>query len=457
MPRLRAHLLTIGDELLSGDVVDGNKAWLAQRCRLLGVEVVRATTVRDREDEIVAAIHVAAEHADLCLVSGGLGPTTDDLTAASAAKAAGVGLERNADLEARLIAFFSSRMPAVTALSPQSSARDREALIELNLKQADLPAGAVVLANPIGTAAGFGLRVGACWLYSMPGVPRELRKMMREQVEPRLIAAADLTPVARRIYRAIGRGESSLQQGVSPALAEARTRSAGLANMYVHYRARYPEVTLILEATPGPDGATASADELASLDDVLREGIGAALYAVGPGNGPPELATVLVGALIERGLTLATAESCTGGGIGEAITSVPGSSRCFVGGVIAYTNVIKRDQLGVGQADLDAHGAVSEPVVRAMAEGARTRLGSDLAIAVSGVAGPGGGTPGKPVGTVDVALAYAEGTDYKRLNLFGNRAAVRRATVLWALKLIWDRLGLPPAQLEISPDADEPA
>jgi len=453
-------LLTIGDELLSGDVVDANKAWLAQRCRLLGVEVVRATTVRDREDEIVAAIHVAGELADICLVSGGLGPTTDDLTAASAAKAAGVGLERNADLAARLRAFFAQRMPATG--TSQIMDRDRDALIELNLKQADLPVGAVVLDNPIGTAAGFGLEIGRCWLYSMPGVPRELRKMMREQVETRLLGLAQpgggreqwqIAPVARRIYRAIGRGESSLQQGVSPTLAEARTRSAGLANMYVHYRARYPEVTLILEATPGPEGLAASADELASLDEALREGIGPALYAIGAGEGPPELATVLVGALIERGLTLVSAESCTGGGIGEAITAVPGSSACFLGGVIAYANVIKQGQLGVSPDDLASHGAVSEPVARAMAEGARTRLGSDLAIAVSGIAGPGGGTPDKPVGTVDVALAHAEGTDYKRLSLFGNRAAIRRATVLWALKMVWDRLGLPPAQLEVSPDA----
>ncbi|MFV8749301.1 CinA family nicotinamide mononucleotide deamidase-related protein [Nannocystaceae bacterium ST9] len=454
MARPRAHLLTIGDELLSGDVIDGNKAWLAQRCRLLGVEVVRATTVRDREDEIVAAIHAAAEQADLCLVSGGLGPTTDDLTAASAAKAAGVGLERDAELAAGLTAFFSRRIPTPRS---EAAARDRDALIELNLKQADLPRGATILANPIGTAAGFGLQVGGCWLCSMPGVPRELRKMMREQVEPRVRERWNLSPVARRIHRAIGRGESSLQQGVSPALAEARTRSPGLANMYVHYRARYPEVTLILEATAGPDGVAATPEELTSLDAALREGIGPALYALGPGNGPPELAHVLVAALIERNLTLATAESCTGGGIGEAITAVPGSSACFLGGVIAYANAIKQNLLGVDPVDLDTHGAVSEPVARAMAAGARARLGSDLAIAVSGIAGPSGGTPDKPVGTVDLALAHAEGTDYKRLELFGNRAAIRRATVLWALKMVWDRLGLPPAQLELPADADEPA
>lgn len=440
MPRPRAHLLTIGDELLSGDVVDGNKAWLAERCRLLGVEVVRAATLRDREDEIVAALQAAAEHADLVITSGGLGPTTDDLTAAAVARAAGIGLERNAELAARITAFFSQRMPG------------NQALIDLNLKQADLPAGAVVLDNPIGTAAGFGVRLGGCWVFSLPGVPRELRKMMRERVEPHVVSTFGVAPIARRIYRAIGRGESSLQQGVTPALEQARARSPGLAAMYVHYRARYPEVTLILEATPSPEGVAATPDELASLDAALREGIGPALYAIGPGRGPADLASAIVQALTARGLTLVSAESCTGGGIGEAITTVAGSSACFLGGVIAYANAVKQAQLGVPADALEQHGAVSEPVARAMAEGARTRLAADLGIAVTGIAGPGGATPGKPVGTVDVALAHAGGTEYKRLSLFGSRATIRRATVLWALKMIWDHLGQPPLVGEIASD-----
>jgi nicotinamide-nucleotide amidase len=441
MPRPRAHLLTIGDELLSGDVVDSNKAWLAERCRLLGVEVVRAATLRDREDEIVAAIQAAAAHAELVITSGGLGPTTDDLTALAVARAGGLGLERNAELAARITAFFSQRMPG------------NQALIELNLKQADLPAGAVVLDNPIGTAAGFGVHLrGQCWVFSLPGVPRELRKMMREQVEPRVIANFGVAPIARRIYRAIGRGESSLQQGVTPMLEQARMRSPGLAAMYVHYRARYPEVTLILEATPDAAGNTATPDELATLDAALHEGIGPALYAIGPGRGPADLASAIVRTLSERGLTLVSAESCTGGGIGEAITTVAGSSACFLGGVIAYANAVKQAQLGVPAELLEQHGAVSEPVARAMAEGARNNLKADLGIAVTGIAGPGGAVPGKPVGTVDVALAHAGGTEYKRLSLLGNRATVRRATVLWALKMIWDHLGQPPLVGEIVSD-----
>ncbi len=426
--RVRAHLLMIGDELLSGDVVDRNKAWLGRRCRVLGVEVIRASTIRDREAEIVAAMRSAAEEAELCLVSGGLGPTTDDLTAACAAAAAGVGLVRRPELAARLETFFAER---------------GRALIEANLKQADLPEGALVLDNPIGTAAGFAVELGGCWLFSMPGVPRELQQMMREQVEPRVRERFELRPVPRRVYRALGSGESSVQHNVAGVLAGARARSPGLANMFVHYRARYPEVQLILEATPGAaaEQAGASAEELASLDAELRAAIGPALYSISAGDDEDEsLVKLLVTRLCERGLTLASAESCTGGGIGAAITSVPGSSACFVGGVIAYANSVKIAQLGVAPEDLEAHGAVSEPVARQMAEGARARLGASIGVSTTGVAGPGGGTEAKPVGTVDVAVASSAGTIYKRLKLFGKRETIRYATTQWALKLVLDSL-----------------
>ena len=431
MASVRAHLLTIGDELLSGDIVDRNKAWLGKRCRALGIEVVRATTVRDRLDEVVAAMRAAADDAQVCLVSGGLGPTTDDLTVESAAAAAGVGLVRHQDLADRLEGFFASR--------------GRE-LVEANLKQADLPVGAEVLDNPIGTAAGFALdldgREDPCRLFSMPGVPREMQLMMSEQIEPRLREQFSLRPVPRRVYRSLGRGESTVQQFVAPILEAARARSPGLANMFVHYRARYPEVQLILEATPGPDGHQATAEELASLDAPLAEAWGPALYAVGPDEGPAELDELLVKALIERGLTIASAESCTGGGIGFALTNIPGSSATVLGGVIAYANAVKINQLGVPEAALEAHGAVSEPVARAMAEGVRARLGADIGVSTTGVAGPGGGSPEKPVGTVDVAVATADETIYKRLRIFGRRDTVRYASIRWALKLVWDRLAI---------------
>ena len=439
--RVRAHLLTIGDELLSGDVVDKNKAWLGRRCHALGIEVVRATTVRDRKSEIVAAMHEAAAGAEICLVSGGLGPTTDDLTIEAAAAAAGVELVRHGHLAERLEAFFASR---------------GRALVEANLKQADLPAGATILDNPIGTAAGFALELrpptghAGCFLASMPGVPRELHQMMREQVEPRLRERFELRPIPRRIYRAVGSGESSVQHNVTRVLEQARARSPGLANIFVHYRARYPEVLLILEATPGEGGDAATVEELESLDAPLREAIGPALYTIlgddtetDADAGEGELATTLVQALIARGLTVATAESCTGGGVGQAITSVAGSSACFMGGGIAYANAVKMGGLGVPEQALLDHGAVSEPVARAMAEGARERLGADIGVSTTGVAGPGGGTPAKPVGTVDVAVATAAATVYKRLRLFGNRDTVRYAATMWALKMILDTLSDP--------------
>lgn len=453
MTRARVHLLTIGDELLSGDVVDRNKAWLGARCRALGLEVIRATTVRDREPEIIAAITAAAAEADLCLVSGGLGPTTDDLTAAAVARAAGVALVRDPDLAARLTAFFSARAPA---------------LIETNLKQADLPAGATVLANPIGTAAGFAVELPrpagsadasarGCWLCSMPGVPRELHKMMAEQVEPRVRERFELAPIPRRVYRAIGSGESSVQHNVRDVIAAARQRSPGLANLLVHYRARSPEVQLILEATPGADGSPgATAEELASLDAALAAAIGPALYHVGASAGDGDdgststdteldsAAHLVVARLTARGLTLVSAESCTGGGLGAAITAIPGSSACFLGGVIAYANAVKIAQLGVDPAALETEGAVSEPVARQMAEGARERLGATIGVATTGIAGPGGATETKPVGTVDVAVATPQSTLYKRLRLHGGRDAVRHAATQWALKLILDQLEALP-------------
>jgi nicotinamide-nucleotide amidase len=212
---VRAHLLMIGDELLAGDVVDKNKAFLGQRCRSLGIEVVRASTVRDREDEIVAAMREAAIGADICLVSGGLGPTTDDLTSAAAAIAAGVELIRHADLATRIEAFFASR---------------GRAMVEANLKQADLPAGATVLDNPIGTAVGFAVFVPvqdrSCWLFSMPGVPRELHKMMCEQVEPRVRERFELQPIPRRVYRSLGRGESAVQHAIQGPTAQPQRRAS---------------------------------------------------------------------------------------------------------------------------------------------------------------------------------------------------------------------------------------
>ena len=424
----QAQILTIGDELLSGDTVNSNLAFLGERCRRLGISVTRAVSVRDRIEEIVAALADVGRWADLCLISGGLGPTSDDLTAEAVASACGVQLVRNPEALAAMTEMF---------------ARFNRPMPEINRKQADLPAGADMLTNPIGTAPGFAVRLPdsaasgrRCWVGCMPGVPREMRRMMVEQIEPRLAREFTLPATHRRVYRAIGRGESAIAAELEPIVAEARTRSPGLANLYFHYRASAPQVLLIAEGTPGPDGARATMEELAELDAPFTQALYPALY----GLGDADLPTRLVAALTRAGQTVASAESCTGGRVGALLTEVAGASACYFGGVIAYDNTVKVGVLNVSRADLSQHGAVSEAVARAMAAGARRAMGTDFAVATTGVAGPGGGSPEKPVGTVDIAVADAEGCTYKRLQLHGERSLIQHVSAMWALKCLWDRM-----------------
>jgi nicotinamide-nucleotide amidase len=432
-----AFLLTVGDELLAGDIVDGNKARLAASARAWGLEVRRATSVRDRIEEIVAALQEAAAHAHVCLVSGGLGPTTDDVTTAAVAQAAGRPLRRDPGAVLRLEEKF--RRYGVPAMPPA------------NLKQADFPEGAEILDNPIGSAEGLrcelprpaasgaqgsGSAQPGCQVFVMPGVPHELERMLAEQVAPRVRERFSLRSVPRRVYRMIGLGESAVAAKVEPIVARARARSPGLRAVYVHYRAHMPQVTVAIEATPGPGGEQATAAELASLDAELVEALAPAIYGIGEA----ELPARVVAALTAAGLRFATAESCTGGGLGALLTSIPGSSACFRGGIISYDNDVKERLLGVPADMLAAHGAVSEPVARAMALGARRQLGSDLAAGITGIAGPGGGSPDKPVGTVHIAVADGEETYHKALHLRGSRGIVQAASALWALELLWKRL-----------------
>ncbi|MCA9709462.1 MAG: CinA family nicotinamide mononucleotide deamidase-related protein [Myxococcales bacterium] len=421
-----AHLVTVGDELLAGDVVDSNKARMAACARAIGLDVRRAITVRDRLRDIIGVLHDAAVEADVCLVSGGLGPTVDDLTASAVAKAAGHKLVRDDAARERLEEKFR---------------RIGRPMADINLKQVDFPEGAELLDNPIGTAEGFCVELPgrrACQVFVMPGVPRELERMLEEEVVPRVRRRFAPTPVPRRIYRSIGIGESSVAKRIEPVIEEARGRSPGLNAMFVHYRASTPEVSVILEALRGPNGEQATPEELESLDESMLKALAPGIYGIGQ----PYIAERLVPALVVAGLRVATAESCTGGGVGALITKVPGSSAAFRGGIISYDNQMKKQLLGVPSGLLVTHGAVSEPVARAMARGVRDRLGADLAVAVTGIAGPGGGTPEKPVGTVHIAVVDGFETFHKALLLHGDRAGIQRSSALWALKLLWDRLVL---------------
>ncbi|HEX2485897.1 MAG TPA: competence/damage-inducible protein A [Myxococcota bacterium] len=423
-----AEILTIGDELMRGEIVDSNKAVLAERLLRLEIETHFQSSVRDDPDDMRDAFLRARERADVVLVSGGLGPTRDDLTIEVLARTFGRELALHEPSLAEIRAFF---------------ARLGREMAEINAKQAWLPVGADVLPNPVGTAPGCALEAprdggrAPAVFFCLPGVPRELVRMMDEQVVPRIearLARAGRPPRAMRavLLRTFGLGESNLDQELRDVARE--------ADVALGFRTAFPDNYL----RPVARGATAEEAEarLAKVCDAIRERLGAIVY----GTGEEETMEHVVGALLAaRGLTLATAESCSGGLVGERLTAVPGASRYYRGGVVAYANEAKRDLLGVPAALLERHGAVSSQVARAMAEGARARFGVDLAVSTTGISGPDGGTPEKPVGLVFVGFASPEGSEALELFLPLDRERHRSLTAQIALDRVRRHLlGEPP-------------
>ncbi|MEZ4333897.1 MAG: competence/damage-inducible protein A [Myxococcota bacterium] len=427
---MNAEILTIGDELLRGEIIDSNKARLAQRLLLLDLDCRHQVSVLDDRADMRDAFLNAAARSDIVLVSGGLGPTRDDLTTEVLAETFGRKLELEPSSLAAIEAFF---------------ARVGREMAEVNRKQAYFPSGADVLANPIGTAPGFALRVERpmmgdaamreVFFFVLPGVPRELEKMMDEQVMPRLerlLDARDATSGGeRRIVRAallrtFGMGESTLE-------AELRDLARG-GEVELGFRTAFPDNFLrpVARAT-----SVAEADRrIAQTVRAIREKLGPIVFA----EGDDSMEAVVGRLLVEAGRTIATAESCTGGLIAERLTDVPGSSRYFVGGVVSYSNEAKRALLGVPGELIDREGAVSESVVRAMAEGARARFGSDFALATSGISGPDGGTPSKPVGLVWIAMAEGAGTHADSFVFAVDRTRHRGLTSQVALDWVRRRL-----------------
>jgi nicotinamide-nucleotide amidase len=378
---MKAEILTIGDEVLRGEIVDSNKARIAQRLLGLDIECHHQVSVRDDRADMRDALLMAVSRSDVVLVSGGLGPTRDDLTTEVVAETFGRPLHLDeASLEV-IRAFFQ---------------RVGREMSDTNRKQALFPEGADVLPNPVGTAPGFALEVSGCLVFCMPGVPRELDLMMDEQVMPRIAkrleAGGGVTRVRARILRTFGIGESSLEAELQDV---AREDGAELA-----FRTTFPDNFLRVFAR---GASVAEAD--ARIDHVakaIRERLGDLIY----GEGDESMAEVAGRLLGERGLTVAVAESCTGGLLAELVTAVPGCSAWFLGGVVAYANSAKQSLLGVPEPMLVEHGAVSEPVARAMAEGVRERFGADIGVSTTGISGPDGGTPEKPVGLVHVGIAW---------------------------------------------------
>ncbi len=375
---MKAEILTIGDELLRGEILDSNKSFLAARLCELGVEAYRQTSIRDDLGELVDAFRCAAARSDLILVSGGLGPTRDDRTTESIAKAFG-----------RKLVLDTASLREIE----QYFVRRGRTMAESNAKQAYFPEGSEVLRNPLGTAPGFALQESKSWFFCMPGIPAELVKMMNESVVPQIEKRSDLRKEVSStiLLRTFGIGESSLEEALKDCF-----HGSGVT---LGFRIAFPDLFLRLTAK-GNEPAKVQA-HLAQAQAVLRERLGAVLY----GEEQEDLEKIVVNLLRESHQTLAVAESCTGGWIAQRLTAVAGASEVFLGGVVAYSNELKAKLLGVDPALLATHGAVSEAVARAMAEGACTRLGAELSVATTGIAGPTGGSAEKPVGFAYVAIA----------------------------------------------------
>jgi len=387
------EVLCVGTELLLGNILNGNARWLAERLAAVGMPHHRQGVVGDNRERLIAAVHEAAGRCRVLVTTGGLGPTPDDLTTEAIAAAFGADLVEHAQVWADIQAKLAER-----GRQPDASLR----------RQALLPRGAAVLPNPTGTAPGmvWTPRPGFTVL-TFPGVPSEMRAMWEETAEPWLRNSGLAQGVfASRTLHFWGLSESTLAERVADLLAGQNPTVAPYAGA--------GEVKLRLTAQA--DDGEAAAALLAPVERELRARTGPCCFGV-DGQG---LAEVVLDQLRQRGETLAVAESCTGGGIGAALAAVPGASDVFLGGVIAYANSVKEALLDVPENLLLLHGAVSDPVAAAMAEGVRRRCGTTWAVAVSGIAGPGGATPEKPVGLVHIAVAGPTGCAVEPVH-FGSR------------------------------------
>ncbi len=414
MKTILAELLTIGDEILYGQIVDTNSQWMSVELSNAGIKVIRKTTVGDQEGEILAAFAEAEKRADIVLITGGLGPTNDDLTKPCLAKYFNCEVKIHEEALAEVTEFFTSR--------------GRE-LTEVNRQQAALPVCCEKVTNVLGTAPGMWFERNGKVFVSMPGVPHEMKRMMTDLVIPKLKKTFSTPAIYHKVIRTVGIGESFLAEKIAewenalpshiklaylPSLGEVKLRLTGIGN-----------TTELLEK------------ETEVLTEKLRDRIGQFIY--GYGEEPLEVA---VGKkLLDKKLSIAVAESCTGGYLSHLITSVPGSSSYFLGSIIPYDYAIKMRQLGVKPETLEQYGAVSEETIREMANLVRAKFNTDIGVATSGIAGPGGATPEKPVGTVWIAYSDKHQTVTRKLQLSKERLLNIKMASIAVLNLV--RLSLP--------------
>ena len=409
------EIVTIGTEILLGHLVDTNAAFIARRLADAGIDVFAKHSVGDNTDRLASMLEGALDRADGVITTGGLGPTVDDLTKDAVSRAVGRPLLLHE--------------PSLRAIEARFAAMGRT-MTGNNTRQAILPAGSTVLVNPHGTAPGFvALRADGKFVASMPGVPREMMPMLTERLIPWLTQRFDVrSAIYTRTLHTVGIGESELDRRIEDLF---RTLENPKIALLAH--AGRVDVKIMAKAA---DAASAEA-MLAPLAAQLRARIGSGYF----GDDEITLESAIVGELVRRGLTIGTAESCTGGAVADAFVSVAGASQTFRGSIVAYANDVKVDLLGVAEATLATAGAASEETALAMARGARERLGVDVALSTTGIAGPDGGTPDKPVGLVWFGYAGpADEAEAVKMNFPGTRADIRIRAATAALSLIWRRL-----------------
>ncbi len=404
---MQADILSIGDELTSGQTLNRNASWLSEQLQQIGVRVRQHVTVGDQLDEIVHALRWMHRGADLILITGGLGPTDDDLTRQALATAMGEEVVTDTDALAEIEAFFrrlNRPMPSV------------------NRVQALRPASARCISNSAGTAPGIMAKWGHCRVFAIPGVPREMKMMFETSVAPEL--KMDGSPTVLRIatINTFGAGESwvgdkirdLMKRGAEPSVGT--TVHDGIVSIRIYAR--------------GTEAQAQAA--ISTLTQELTARLGDLIFSTGEAS----IESVLVNSLRNFRQTVATAESCTGGLLAELITAIPGASNCFHGGWVTYSNSVKIEELYLSPELLQTHGAVSAPVAEAMAKAARDKAGTDWGISTTGVAGPDGGTDEKPVGTVFIGLTGSDGMEVRRFQFPGQRAQIRLRAAQMAMTML---------------------
>lgn len=409
MKLIKAEVLAIGDELLYGQTLDTNSHWISAELDKVGIKIIRRTTIGDQESEILNALAEAESRADIILITGGLGPTSDDLTKPCLAKYFDCKLEINSEALAEVTAFFAQR--------------GRE-LTELNKMQAALPSCCEKITNPMGTAPGMWFHRNDKVFVSMPGVPFEMKRMMSETVIPKLVGVFSPPFIYHKLIRTAGIGESFLAEKIK----------AWEESLPSHIKLAYlpSEGGVKLRLTSIGENKSQLENEVNAWADKVKPLAGD--YIFGFSDEPLEI--VVGKTLREKNLTLSIAESCTGGYVSHLITSIPGSSDYFQGSIIPYSYEVKMKELGINPDTLKNYGAVSEQTISEMANKVREKFNTSIGVATSGIAGPGGATSDKPVGTIWIAFADGQQTITKKLQLAKDRLINIRLTSTFVLDMI---------------------